>query len=129
MGLYRKIIAAIASRVMQVGLAEDELFNALTGGQANETFSLRNADDARARVPVACWICWNLSWMVQRNHCELTITGGPIPWPNAIRAFSWISLMLALPYLIWRWPLIAGPIAAAVLAVDVLVYRAQRKAA
>jgi len=119
---YRRVVSAISARAMQLGLVEDETFNVLTGGNADQTFSLRNADEAKAGVPVACWICWNLSWMVQRDHCALTLQDGAIPWPNAIRAFFWISLVLSTPFDIWRWPLIATPIVAAVLAVDLLAY-------
>ena len=122
MQLYRHIVTAIAAHAMQLGLVEDETFNVLTGGNANETFSVRNADDARARIPVACWICWNLSWMVQKNHCQQALKNGAIPWPNAIRAFIWISLVLSMPYDLWRWPFIAAPVIAVVLAADLLTY-------
>ena len=120
--LWRRIVSAIAARAMQIGLVEDETFNVLTGGDADQTFSVRNADGALRGKRVACWVCWNLSWMVQQDHCAKALQSGAIPWPNAIRAFGWISLVLSLPYLIWRWPLVATPIIAAVLAVDVLVF-------
>lgn len=121
---YRRAVAAIAAHAMQFGLVEDETFNVLTGGNADQTFSLRNADEAKANVPVACWVCWNLSWMVQKDHCALTLRNGSIPWPNAIRASFFISLfMIGFPcaFLRWGWPV--AVIFGAVLAVDIAAYR------
>ncbi|HQT89091.1 MAG TPA: hypothetical protein PK677_11140 [Acidiphilium sp.] len=123
---YRAIIRALASKsvryAFQVGLAEDDLFDAITGGNAGETFSLRNATEAKAGDREACWVCWNLGWIVQPDHCALTLGGQNIPPVSAIRACMAITIALALPALIWWHPLWIGGGFALALAVDIMAF-------
>jgi hypothetical protein len=127
---YRNAITNLAIRArryaFQVGLAEDESLNALTGGKAGETFSLRSAADAHAGDAVACYVCWCLGWMVQRRHCPLTLAGQNIPPIAAVRALLWISLVLALPYLAWRWPGYTFSGVVGFLAVTIALYRVRK---
>jgi hypothetical protein len=125
--IYRTAIEALARRAeryaLNVGIAEDDLFSALTGGKAGETFSERMAEDERAGDETACFVCWCLSWMVQHYHCPLTLAGQNIPPLAAIRAFFWITLVLSLPVLAWFYPIptIGGTIA--VLATAFAIWR------
>lgn len=123
---YRALIKRIAAKAeryaFQVGLAEDQQLNALTGGSADQTFSLRNAQEAKAGDREACWVCWNLGWMIQRHHCPLTLAGQDIPPLAGLRAVFWITLVLSLPFLIWWHPLWIGLAVAIVLAVDIAVF-------
>lgn len=105
---YVEVVKALARRAaryaFQVGLAEDQDLNALTGGSADQTFSLREAEQARRGDGVACFICWCLGWMVQRDHCKLTLAGQNIPPLAAVRAAFWITLVLGAPvWLIFHW--------------------------
>lgn len=124
---YSRAVSAIARHAMQFGLVEDEAFSVLTGGQANQTFSVREALGQRAGQPAACWVCWNLNWIVQPHHCALALAGGSIPWPNAIRAFLAISFVLfGLPALAWQFPARTAIGVAVALAVDVAAYHFTR---
>ena len=121
-GFYRRVIAFIGARAHQLGLIEDETFNVLTGGEADQTFSLREAEGQKAGQPVACYICWCLSWMVQPDHCAKMLARKPIPRLNAFRAVAWLTLFLSIPYDVWRWPALTMGAVATFLAGTVLAY-------
>lgn len=99
---YKRLVAKLAVRAsryaFQVGLAEDQELNALTGGLASQTFSLRNAEETEVGDREACFVCWCLNWMVQRNHCKLTLEGQNIPPWAGVRAVFWITLVLFGPF-------------------------------
>ena len=126
-GFYRRVITFIGARAHQLGLIEDETFNVLTGGDADQTFSLREAEGQQAGQPVACYICWCLSWMVQPDHCSKMRRSQPIPWPNALRGCAWITAFLTLPYDLWRWPVMTIGVLAAFLTISVAIYEVSRK--
>lgn len=104
--MYRTRISVIAGHAKQVRLSEDEIFDAITGGQTNQTFSLCEAEARKDGQPIACYICWCLNGMVQSHHCTNMLRGGSIPWPNALRGVLWITRFLIIPYGLWRWPII-----------------------
>lgn len=120
--LYRRVIAFVGARAHQLGLVEDETFNVLTGGEADQTFSLREAEARKAGEPIACYICWCLSWMVQPDHCAKMLAHKPIPHLNALRAAAWLTLFLSLPYDLWRWPIITLSGIAAFCTITVAIY-------
>lgn len=104
---YKKIIRRIARAtgryVFNVGIDEDDLFSSLTGGPKQETFSLREAVAASKGSKTACIVCDILSVLVQKNHCALTLAGKDIPPFAAVKAFFWITLILALPIIFLWW--------------------------
>lgn len=73
--------------LMRVGRAFDCLLGAILLNCAeNETISERCAIAQRAGEEWGCWACWLLSHLVQRNHCRLVLSGGPLPVLCALRA-------------------------------------------
>ena len=48
-----------------------------------------------------CWrvgsaFCWFLNWAVQRDHCLMTLTDGPMPWTVYARAGFWFTAGMPL---------------------------------
>ena len=83
--------------VLQIGIAEDETFDAITGGSASMTFSRRVALAAQQGDKEACFVCACLSWMVQKDHCAKTLDpNSTMNAGNYLRACFFITLALAL---------------------------------
>jgi hypothetical protein len=74
------------SYLERVGLEFDIAVNVLTGGQLNQTVSLRSAIADRDGRKWGCFMCWFLNWAVQRNHCALQFSTGPTKPVVMIRA-------------------------------------------
>ena len=83
-----------------LGIAEDETLDAVTGGPANESFSLRWARAAANGSRVGCVVCRVLSVLVQKNHCAKQLAGQPMGVWNYIRAFACITAVFAIPVLL-----------------------------
>ena len=69
------MVGALGWYLRQVGIAFDMFLNALTGGVAGQTISLRAALGDGRRVSRWCVLCRFLSWWVQRDHCHDQLTG------------------------------------------------------
>jgi hypothetical protein len=65
----RKGIVGYLARVF---VAIDQLLNALTGGDEDETLSSRLGKDARRGRFVGCVLCKVLGW-IDKDHCEKAI--------------------------------------------------------
>ena len=44
--------------------------------------------------------CWFLSWSCQKNHCQVTLDDGPMPWTLYARAAFWFTAGAPLAVLI-----------------------------
>ena len=115
--MYRTLISVIARHAKQVRLSEEEIFKPITGGQANQTFRLRDAEARNDGQPIAYYICWCLNGMVQPHHCTNMLRGGSIPWPNALCGVLWITRCLIISYGLWRWPIVTITAMAAFLTI------------
>jgi hypothetical protein len=80
----------------QVGIAFDMQLNAILGGVAGQTISLRMAQAALRKVWAACVFCKVLSWLVQRDHCADQLGGKPMNDENYFRAFVGLVVLAIL---------------------------------
>ena len=80
-----------------LGIAEDEILDAVTGGPATESFSLRWAHAAANGSRVGCFVCAALSVLVQKNHCAKQLAGQPMSVWNYLRAFACITAVFTIP--------------------------------
>jgi len=81
-----------------VGLALDRFLNAVTGGDSNETVSLRAATRATTPPPKkwACVLCKWLSLTVERDHCAKTLD------PNAeTKNAACIKALVQMIVVVW----------------------------
>lgn len=93
----------VAGRLIALGFIEDELLNVVAfDGKYNQTLSVHAALAARKGKKWGCILCKMLSWMVQKDHCEKTLTDEPIPFFDCIRAFFWISATFAILILVLK---------------------------
>ncbi|WP_236309820.1 MULTISPECIES: hypothetical protein [Pseudomonas] len=70
----------------RLAVAFDQLVNAATGGDEDETISSRAAKAARRQRRWGCLLCWLLS-LVDPGHCERSIEpdrGDPLPPPPVL---------------------------------------------
>ncbi len=65
----RKDLVGYVTRVI---VAFNQLLNAITGGDEDETMSSRLGKDARRGKPVGCILCKVLGW-IDEDHCEKAI--------------------------------------------------------
>lgn len=93
----------VESRLLQFGILEDEGLDVLAfDGKADMTVSTHAALAARAGKRWGCVLCAVLSVLVQHDHCEKTLTDAPLSTFDCLRAFFWITCVLAIPVtLIW----------------------------
>lgn len=102
MSLLKKLSTWVAGRALQLGLIEDEALDVIAfNGKANMTVSRRSAlawkrETAAGEPGWGCFMCKLLDYLAQKNHCANTLANLPIPTPNAIRAWFFISVALAL---------------------------------
>ncbi len=80
----------------QVGIAFDMMLNAVLGGVAGQTISLRAALASRRHVWFACVFCRFLSWLVQRDHCLDQLTGVRMTGANYLRATAGLLVLAAV---------------------------------
>jgi hypothetical protein len=71
----------------QLGIAFDMMLNAILGGMAGQTISLRAALGAKAGSRVGCVLCRFLAWLVQPNHCADQLNNTPMKPAQYFRAF------------------------------------------
>jgi hypothetical protein len=99
---FRVVDAWAFSRLMQIGLVEDELLNVVDfDGVSDETLSVHaaTAEDTTPPQKWACKLCILLSRFVQKNHCKLVLDPNFVmPEGAAIKAFFWITVALALTF-------------------------------
>lgn len=70
----------------RLAVAFDQLVNAATGGDEDETISSRAAKAARRQRRWGCLLCWLLS-LIDPGHCERSIEhdrGDPLPPPPVL---------------------------------------------
>lgn len=115
--IARAIARWFISRIVQLGLIEDETLNvAFFDGQANQTTSTHTADadgyrSHNEQLPPSARSWWGeigcqmLSFLVQKNHCWNVKNGVPMTAGNYIRAFGCITIVLAAPWVIHWWAL------------------------
>ena len=88
-------IANVATDAERIARDGDALANALAGGAADETVSVRVAQDAR-RHAWARWGCAALSLLVQPDHCAAVRRPDPLPgWVYARAAVCFAVLAVA----------------------------------
>jgi hypothetical protein len=93
-------VSAVGWYLRQVGIAFDMFMNALLGGVAGQTLSLRAALAARRRVWGWCVLCRFLSWWVQRDHCADQLNGVGMDEDEYFRAMVGLfalALILSAP--------------------------------
>jgi hypothetical protein len=78
-----------------LGIALDMFFNALFGGVAGQTISMRAAL-AQKNSQIACWFCQFLSWLIQRNHCADQLDGVMMQPENYFRAGCGLLVLMSL---------------------------------
>lgn len=84
----------------------DVTYSVLLGGKVGQTLSMRAALGARDGKRGWCVLCALLSVLVQRDHCRVTLDGGPMPWMVYVRAA--ICFVAATALVLWgAWALIA----------------------
>lgn len=81
----------------------DVLLNVLTGGNRNETVSIRIAKAAAAGGFKARLLCWLLSVLVERNHCTKALSSQPTKPLAAIRAALTFAGVFYGLYAILQW--------------------------
>jgi hypothetical protein len=125
----RAVGVFIASRLVQLGLLEDQGLNVLAfDGAANMTVSVHTSEAAgyrpgNVRAPAAqrkwwgCVGCRMLSVLVQKNHCWNVMNGVPMTASNYLRACFFISWVLVSPFLVHWWALVVDLLAIAPFAV------------
>jgi hypothetical protein len=131
----RAVGVFIASRLVQLGLLEDEDLNVVAfDGRANMTVSVHTAEAAgyrpgNVRLPPeqrkwwGCVGCRMLSVLVQDNHCWNVMNGVPMTAWNYVRACFFISWVLVSPFLVHWWALLVDLLAIAPFAVAETVSR------
>lgn len=97
------MLAAVLSRLVQVGVLADETLNVELDGDAGQTLSLRAALAARSGERWACVLCRVLGWLVQRRHCEKQLMHEPMNPLNYVRAAACIMVCFAPQVLLARW--------------------------
>jgi hypothetical protein len=99
---FRTFDSWLFSRLMQIGLVEDELLNVVAlDGASDMTVSVHAANASTAKPPEkwACLLCGFLSRRVQKNHCQLVLHPDFVmPEAAALKAFAWITAALALAF-------------------------------
>jgi hypothetical protein len=83
-----------------VGVAFDRFCNALTGGDCDQTVSLRCAVAWRAGKSWGCVMCWLLDTFVQHDHCAHQFDDTPADVPTFLRAGMAFFFVLGTLYLL-----------------------------
>jgi hypothetical protein len=98
---------AIISWAEQVGIAFDMFLNAILGGKAGQTISIRAALASQSGSRLGCLFCRLLSWLVQRNHCADQLAGIGMPFGSYVRALiclialAWLMATTILAVIRW----------------------------
>jgi hypothetical protein len=94
---------SIFDYLKNIGMAEDRLLDAETGGPYTETFSLRWARAQADGSTMGCIICSVLAVLIQKNHCAKQLANVPMTIWNYIRAFVCINAVFAAPLILAWW--------------------------
>ncbi len=97
---YLSNVAADAESLARDG---DALVNAIVGGPADETVSVRASNDARSGWRLARWFCAALSLLVQPDHCAAVRRPDPLPWWVYVRAAVCFAGIAVAMHPTWRW--------------------------
>lgn len=92
--------------IRNVGMALDCFLNALTGGEHNETVSIRAAKGEREAPPKkwACRLCKWLHYTVERDHCAKTLDpSAPTKTAACIRALLQMAVLVWCVVHLYGW--------------------------
>lgn len=84
------------------GIEFDTAINVLTGGDLDQTVSMRAALAQRAGKTWGCAFCRVLSILVQRDHCADQFTDTQAPWFVYVRAGIAFAIPIAVVSMIAR---------------------------
>lgn len=91
--------------LIELGLWCDEGLNVETGGDADQTLSLRAALAARRGSKTACVFCRVLSWLVQPRHCAKQLSAETMRPVNYIRGMLCImaayGVQVVIAWQVW----------------------------
>lgn len=128
--IVRAISRWFISRIVQLGLIEDETLNVVFfDGAANQTTSTHTADadgyrSHNEQLPPSERSWWGeigcrmLSFLVQKNHCWNVKNGVPMTAGNYIRAFTCITFVLVAPFVAHWWAIASYLVAIAPFALQ-----------
>lgn len=95
-------MSLLARYAERVGTEFDVMINVLTGGDLDQTVSLRAALAQRSGKRWGCLMCRALSAIVQRDHCQDQFTNTQAPWTVYVRAGIAFAIPIAAAFAIAR---------------------------